>query len=101
FMYGFSGSLSLADTAIANGLNEVPAIAKNLILIFFIAGIGFKLSAAPFHFWAPDVYEAAPTSVTSYLSTVPKIAVFGWLWSFNSMLHITGEIYLQIIFAIA
>ena len=101
FIYGFSGSLSLGDGSIFNGLNEVPAIAKNLILIFFVVGIGFKLSAAPFHFWTPDVYEAAPTSVTSFLSTIPKVAVFGWLYSINNQFHLLGEIYLQIIFALA
>ncbi len=101
FIYGFSGSLNLLDGSVFNGLNEVPALAKNLILIFFIAGIGFKLSAAPFHFWAPDVYEAAPTSVTSFLSTVPKIAVFGWFYSINNQFHLVGEIYIQIIFSLA
>src|SRR5690606_24318116 len=93
FIYGFSGSLNLYDDAIVNGLNEVPAIAKNLVLIFFMAGIGFKLSFAPFHFWTPDVYQSAPTSVTSFLSTLPKIAVFAWLFSINDLLHLTGNIY--------
>ncbi|ADY52496.1 proton-translocating NADH-quinone oxidoreductase, chain N [Pseudopedobacter saltans DSM 12145] len=101
FIYGFSGSLNLLDGSVFNGLNEVPPIAKNLIIIFFVVGIGFKLSAAPFHFWTPDVYQAAPTSVTSFLSTVPKVAVFGWLYSINNQFHLVGEIYLQVIFALA
>lgn len=101
FMYGFSGSLSLYDYTIANGLNEVPIAAKTLILMLFMAGIGFKLSFAPFHFWTPDVYQAAPTSVTSFLSTLPKIAVFAFLFSINDILHFTGEIYNQILIAVS
>lgn len=100
FIYGFSGSLNLLDGSVFNGLNEVPDIAKNLIVIFFIVGVGFKLSAAPFHFWTPDVYEAAPTSVTSFLSTVPKIAVFAWFYSINNQFHLIGETYIQILFAL-
>lgn len=101
FLYGFSGSISLADQSIANGLVEVSSTARLLVLMFFVAGIAFKLSAVPFHFWAPDVYEAAPTSVTSYLSTIPKVAVFGWLLSINNMLHLSNSYYLEIIFALS
>ncbi len=101
FIYGFSGSLNLYDASIINGLNEVPTVAKTMALIFFMAGIGFKLSFVPFHFWTPDAYQAAPTSVTSFLSTLPKIAVFAWLLSINDVLHLSADIYIQLIFAVA
>jgi NADH-quinone oxidoreductase subunit N len=46
-------------------------------LVFVIAGMGFKVSAAPFHMWAPDVYEGAPTPVTAFFATAPKMAAMG------------------------
>jgi NADH-quinone oxidoreductase subunit N len=56
---------------------------RNLILIlgvvFVIVGIAFKLGAVPFHMWVPDVYEGAPTSVTLFIGSAPKIAAFGML----------------------
>ncbi len=48
-------------------------------LVFIVIGIGFKLGAVPFHMWVPDVYEGAPTSVTMYLGSIPKIAAFAMI----------------------
>jgi NADH-quinone oxidoreductase subunit N len=45
-------------------------------MFMVLVGLLFKLTAAPFHMWAPDVYEGAPTPVTAYFSIVPKLAVF-------------------------
>lgn len=101
FIYGFSGSLDLYSNAIPEGLNGVSLIAKNLVIILFIVGIGFKLSFVPFHFWTPDVYQEAPTSITSFLSTVPKIAVFAFLFSINKLFHSAGDIYFQIILSVS
>lgn len=63
--------------------NDVAAFSANtlhsglvLAIIFFVVALFFKLSAAPFHMWAPDVYEGAPTSVTAFFAIVPKIAIF-------------------------
>src|SRR5690606_30513644 len=47
---------------------------STLALLLVFTGIGFKLSFVPFHFWSPDVYQGAPTPVTAFLSTAPKIA---------------------------
>jgi NADH-quinone oxidoreductase subunit N len=66
FVYGSSGSLDLAGPAAAPG----AAIGLGLILI----ALFFKLAVAPFHMWAPDVYEGAPTPVTVFLTVVPKAA---------------------------
>ncbi|MEO3404538.1 NADH-quinone oxidoreductase subunit N [Mucilaginibacter sp. CAU 1740] len=78
-LYGFSGSLDqLADNSIVQ-LSKVNEASASVALLLLLIGIGFKLSFVPLHFWVPDVYQGAPTPVTAYLSTVPKIAAFGLL----------------------
>jgi len=65
---------------IANQLNtnmQSPHLLLTFALVFMIAGIGFKLAAAPFHMWAPDVYTGAPTATTLFLSSAPKVAALG------------------------
>jgi NADH-quinone oxidoreductase subunit N len=51
----------------------------NFGLVFLVIGIAFKLGAVPFHMWVPDVYQGSPTSVTLFISTVPKIAAVAML----------------------
>lgn len=77
-VYGFSGSTGFAELAqlfVVGG----GAVSKGLIvgMVLMIVGFCFKLSAVPFHMWAPDVYEGAPTPVTAFLATAPKVAAFG------------------------
>lgn len=76
----FGATQSLDFSAIAALVNMVPS-QQNLILItsliFIVVGIAFKLGAAPFHMWVPDVYEGAPTSITLFIASAPKIAAFG------------------------
>eukprot|EP01043_Picozoa_sp_COSAG02_P067344 COSAG02_NODE_10792_length_1857_cov_2.696246_1_plen_234_part_10 len=57
-----------------HSLSYIAAFIMGMLLV--IIGLMFKLTAVPFHMWAPDVYEGAPTPVTAYFSTVPKLAVF-------------------------
>ena len=71
FVYGFAGSLYFNDIAVACGLAE-GSMLLYVALAFVVAGIGFKISLVPFHLWTADVYQGAPTSVTSYLSVVSK-----------------------------
>ena len=72
FVYAFSGgSLYFADLAMAISAGEMSGLLI-VALAFMIAGIGFKLSLVPFHLWTADVYQGAPTAVTSYLSVVSK-----------------------------
>ena len=79
FVYGLCGSLYFSDIAIAV-MVEGGAVALVVALAFVIAGIGFKLSLVPFHLWTADVYQGAPTSVTSYLSVISKgSAAFAFL----------------------
>ncbi|MBI1392211.1 MAG: NADH-quinone oxidoreductase subunit NuoN [Alphaproteobacteria bacterium] len=72
-VYGFAGSTSFpAIAAVATG----PAASPGLVvgLVFVICGLAFKVSAAPFHMWTPDVYEGAPTPVTAFFAAAPKVA---------------------------
>lgn len=76
-MYGATNSLNIPHIAM---VISQTALTQQLLLlfglVFVITGVFFKLGAAPFHMWAPDVYEGAPTSVTLFLGTAPKIAAF-------------------------
>jgi NADH-quinone oxidoreductase subunit N len=83
-LYGFTGQTNIY--AIAGYLGS-EAFAANLIpvlvaLTLIFVGFGFKISAAPFHFWTPDVYEGAPTPVTAFLSVASKSASFALLIRF-------------------
>lgn len=84
-IYGATGSLDLivikdilAGTS-SEALSAERTIGARFGLTFLIVGIAFKLGAVPFHMWVPDVYEGAPTSVTMFISTAPKIAAFAML----------------------
>ncbi|PKM01226.1 MAG: NADH:ubiquinone oxidoreductase subunit N, partial [Gammaproteobacteria bacterium HGW-Gammaproteobacteria-7] len=74
-IYGATGSLDLATIhAAAAGAD------RSLLLtgaVFVIAGIAFKFGAAPFHMWLPDVYQGAPTAITLFIGSAPKLAAFG------------------------
>ncbi len=76
-VYGFSGTVGFKPLADLFA-NSAPPYSRGLILgmILVIIGFCFKLSAVPFHMWAPDVYEGAPTPVTAFFATAPKIAAF-------------------------
>jgi NADH-quinone oxidoreductase subunit N len=70
-IYGFTGSTNF--NVIANQLNS-NEYALTFGIVFILVGLAFKISAVPFHMWAPDVYEGSPTSVTLFFTMVPKIA---------------------------
>ena len=77
-MYGLSGTTSLRTMATAFvGQERDPRLVLAVILV--VAGVGFKIAAVPFHMWAPDVYEGAPTPVTAFLSVGSKAASFAML----------------------
>ncbi len=73
FLYGFAGTTNFAGIAAAGAI-EANRIGLLFGMAFMIVGLAFKVSAAPFHMWAPDVYEGAPTPVTALIATAPKIA---------------------------
>lgn len=72
-IYGLTGNLDFQSTAHLQGLMDAPETITTLALLFVFAGIGFKLSFVPFHVWSPDVYQGAPTAITAFLSTIPKV----------------------------
>jgi NADH-quinone oxidoreductase subunit N len=78
-IYGVSGSIQLDHIAEVAGSIERTNLVLVLGLVFVLVGVAFKLGAVPFHMWVPDVYEGAPTAVTLFIGTAPKIAAFGML----------------------
>ena len=70
-IYGFTGTVSFAGIAAATKTGSVGIIFG---LVFLFAGMCFKVSAVPFHMWTPDVYEGAPTPVTAFFASAPKVA---------------------------
>lgn len=75
-IYGATGSLALATIAETIQAGGIDDTVLSFGLVFLIIGIGFKLGAVPFHMWLPDVYHGAPTAVTLFIATAPKIAAF-------------------------
>lgn len=78
-IYGSSGSLDLDTISAALTATDASSTGARFGLVFIIVGLAFKLGAVPFHMWVPDVYDGAPTSVTLYISTAPKIAAFAMI----------------------
>jgi NADH-quinone oxidoreductase subunit N len=79
-MYGLTGSTSLAG--IATAIADPDAVGRPMLLlavVLVVAGVAFKIAAVPFHMWAPDVYEGAPTPITAFLSVGSKAASFAML----------------------
>lgn len=78
-LYGATGTLDitqLAEIILAGGAREVVLV---FALVFIVAGLGFKLGAVPFHMWVPDVYHGAPTAVTLFIGSAPKLAAFAFI----------------------
>jgi NADH-quinone oxidoreductase subunit N len=93
-IYGFIGSFNIEtiSTIIMESGNQ-PAALFNAGVLFIIIGLSFKVSAAPFHFWAPDVYDGAPSLITSYMSSVVKTASFAafmrlFIVAFAGVIHL-------------
>ncbi len=78
-LYGASGGLGLDGIKAAVDADADGNLAARFGLVFIVVGIAFKLGAVPFHMWVPDIYDGAPTSVTLYISSAPKIAAFAML----------------------
>ncbi|MDB5838729.1 MAG: nuoN [Herminiimonas sp.] len=75
-LYGATGSLDLSEVAKATASGTVNKTVLVFGLVFLVSGLAFKLGAAPYHMWVPDVYQGAPTSVTLLLGGAPKLAAF-------------------------
>jgi NADH-quinone oxidoreductase subunit N len=70
-IYGFTGTVSFAGIAVAAKTGSIGIVFG---IVFLLAGLCFKVSAVPFHMWTPDVYEGAPTPVTAFFASAPKVA---------------------------
>ncbi|MDE2403891.1 MAG: NADH-quinone oxidoreductase subunit NuoN [Sphingomonadales bacterium] len=99
-VYGFTGSLDFGAIRTAlDGAHGGAATVDGVLsqgalfgIVFMLAGLAFKISAVPFHMWTPDVYEGAPTPVTTLFATAPKVAALGLtmrvaLFAFGTQVH--------------
>ena len=78
-LFGFAGTTNLYELAEMFGSGGLSPLVAFSVLALIVVGLGFKVSVVPFHFWAPDVYEGAPTPVAGFLSTASKAAGFAVL----------------------
>ncbi len=82
-LFGLTGTTKFVEMQVAiAGLSSDSNLALILSAVFILVGFGYKISAVPFHFWTPDVYEGSPTTITAYLSVAPKAAGFAMLIRF-------------------
>ena len=81
-VYGLVGSLNLSDIASYSAFNNSNKALWIITILFLLAGFGYKVAAAPFHHWSPDVYEGATTPVTAFFSVGPKAAGFAMIIRF-------------------
>jgi NADH-quinone oxidoreductase subunit N len=95
-MFGATGSTSIAtigETLSQFEMGHGPMLAYVGVALMFV-GLGFKVAAAPFHIWTPDVYEGAPSPVVAFMSTAPKAAVFAVLLRIMFQGHAPGRVWL-------
>jgi NADH-quinone oxidoreductase subunit N len=90
-VYGFAGTTNFA--ALGEVFRQGAGVGTVVGVVFVLVGLAFKISAAPFHMWTPDVYEGAPTSVTALFSTAPKAAAMALFLSVMAgpFGHLTGQ----------
>lgn len=79
-IYGATGSIQFDEMAQIIASGNVDNVVLSFGVVFIVIGLAFKLGAVPFHMWLPDVYHGAPTAVTLYISTAPKVAAFAMLY---------------------
>ncbi len=78
-LYGATGSLDHTEIASFIAQGSTDDIVLKFALVFIVIGLAFKLGAVPFHMWVPDVYQGAPTAITLFISSAPKIAAFAMM----------------------
>ena len=88
-LYGLTGTLDIYEIGTKLAASSANSLALLISIILMLAGFGYKLAAVPFHFWAPDVYEGAPTPITAFFSVGPKAAGFALLIRFFNVAFAT------------
>ncbi len=102
-IYGSTGSFNLAEINlfITSHKGDVPMLFYAGVLLMLV-GLAFKVSAAPFHFWAPDVYQGAPTVVTAFMATIVKTAAFAaFLRLFYTSFVTVSDIWVNVVWVMA
>jgi NADH-quinone oxidoreductase subunit N len=95
-LYGLTGTLDLVEMGTSEALAaqlSSSAVPVAVAIVLVIAGFAYKISAVPFHFWTPDVYEGAPTPVTTFLAVASKAAGFGALLRFLGAMFMTEGVH--------
>ena len=103
-IYGFAGSTSYPQIAasLSIGLPADMLIGLTVGMVFVLVGLAFKMSAAPFHMWTPDVYEGAPTPVTAFFAIIPKFVSMAALMAFTyQAFGLMAEQWSQILIALS
>lgn len=99
-VYGLTGTLLLPE--IAQALQGQPSLGLVMALVFLVVGVSFKFGAVPFHMWVPDVYHGAPSAVTLFVGTAPKLASFALAYRlFASGLGGVSEAWVQMLGIVA
>lgn len=91
YLYGITGTLDPSSAAFAQNLNAAGAFPVTFVLLLVLGGFAFKISAVPFHFWAPDVYQGASWPVAAFFSVAPKAAGFAMLIRFLDFLPVESN----------
>lgn len=102
-IYGATGSFDLAEinAFVASHKGSIPMIFYAGVLLMLV-GLSFKVSAAPFHFWAPDVYQGAPTVITAFMATIVKTAAFAaFLRLFYTSFVTVSDLWMSVIWVMA
>jgi NADH-quinone oxidoreductase subunit N len=102
-IYGSTGSFDLATIAdyVKTNMSALPGMFYAGVLLMLV-GMAFKVSAAPFHFWAPDVYQGAPTPVTAFMATIVKTAAFAaFLRLFSTCFVSVGGVWIHVLWIMA
>jgi NADH-quinone oxidoreductase subunit N len=92
-MFGATGSTNIERISAALRTGPIPLLAFVAVAFMFV-GLGFKVAAAPFHVWTPDVYEGAPAPIVGFMSTAPKAAAFAVLLRIVFVIDVPGKFWL-------
>jgi NADH-quinone oxidoreductase subunit N len=93
-MFGATGSTNINEISKTLQAGPIPLLAYVAVAFMFV-GLGFKVAAAPFHVWTPDVYEGAPAPIVGFMSTAPKAAAFAVLLRVVFVIHVPGMLWLM------